>query len=44
MKTEVCGFDKWIDNHYAYDGIPKHLYNKTLYLDEYAQKAEKMGL
>ena len=42
MTTEVCGFDQWMDNHYAYDGNPHN--NKTHYLDAYAQKAQKMGL
>lgn len=38
--SNICGFDKWMDNHYAYDGIG----GGPLNLDEYAKHFEDRNL
>ena len=43
MVNQVCGFDQWIDNHYAFDGDIRDGYRPTM-LDVYARHAEKLGL
>lgn len=41
MLSNVCGFDQYADNHYAYDGaVP----NYTPNLDQYAKHADSLGL
>lgn len=43
MVSDVCGFDQWMDNHYAYDKGPGSG-GKPTYLDLYTEHAKKMGL
>jgi hypothetical protein len=41
MKSGVCGFDQWVDNHYAYDGEARSTDTKPL--DTYVANAKKLG-
>lgn len=38
--SNICGFDQWIDNHFAYDGAM----GRGKDLDDYADHFEKNGL
>jgi len=40
VKSPICGFNQWIDNHYAYDGAR----GQGAYLDVFAAQFEKFGL
>ena len=42
IKSNVCGFDQWADNHYAFDGVGGDPSSPDIY--QYVQKAESMGL
>ena len=42
MVSPVCGFDQWIDNHYAYDGDARLGFQTDLSV--YANHVEKLGL
>ena len=45
MVSDVCGFDQWIDNHYAYDGkVGPGSGGPPTYLDVYANHAKSLGL
>jgi hypothetical protein len=42
MISDVCGFDQWVDNHYAYDGDAQG--GRPTMIDKFAEKAKSMGL
>ena len=44
MVSDVCGFDQWIDNHYAYDGMGGGGGGPPTFLDVYANHAKSLGL
>lgn len=44
MVSDVCGFDQWIDNHYAYDGKRCIGCPQPTNIDDYAAHAKKLGL
>lgn len=41
IKSDICGFNQWIDNHYAYDGQHGQV---TKYLDDYAKHFKAQDL
>jgi len=43
MITDVCGFDQFIDNHYAID-FPHQRGSKTVSLDAFASNFKAHGL
>lgn len=43
ITSPVCGFDQWMDNHYAYDGDMSSGGPPKM-IDTYVNKAKKMGL
>lgn len=42
IKSEICGFNQWIDNHYAYDGA--HGDSSAKYLDDFAKHFKAQDL
>lgn len=44
MVSDVCGFDQYIDNHYAYDGIGGGGSGPPTDLDVYSRHFKKLGL
>lgn len=44
MVSDVCGFDQWVDNHYAYDGGRPSGGGRPSMIDKFAEKAKSMGL
>jgi len=44
MVSGVCGFDQWMDNHYAYDGQGGPTHGRPKMIDEYVNHAKKLGL
>lgn len=43
MISDVCGFDQWMDNHYAYDGDMSSGGPPAM-IDEYANHGKRLGL
>ena len=43
MISEVCGFDQWTDNNYAYDGLGPEK-NPKNFLNVFKDHAESMNL
>ena len=41
IKSEICGMNQYVDNHYAYDGVHGKV---TKYLDDYANHFKSKGL
>lgn len=44
MISDVCGFDQYIDNHYAYDGMGGGGHGPPTALDKYAKHFKSLGL
>ena len=42
MVSPICGFDQWIDNHYAIDFSPQS--GNMIYQDAFAENFKNLGL